>query len=176
MNEVASICGRYHLSGGTISYSQLSESEKRIIEMSMRIAEMQYYVLDSSLLSAQNGGIQEVTGSISIVDKMIKKIKKDSFSMKDDNLQTSNLLWKKDAQYAMYAGFACTGLCVLLMILQLVSGNLFGLIGIAGAIISFPIFFYFKNLSQSKLFMWRGIRIALSMIIVLGVEIIGMVV
>ena len=176
MNEITVICGKHQLSAGTLSYSQLSESEKRVVEMAMRIAEMQYYILDSSLLSAQNGGIQEITGSISVVDKMIKKIKKDSFSMKEDNLQTSNLLWKKDAQHAMYAGFVCTGLSVLLMILQLISGNLFGLIGILGALISFPIFFYFKNLSQSKLFMWRGIRIALSMIIVLGVEIIGMVV
>lgn len=175
IKEITSICKQYPKTNGTIPYKLLTKTEKRVIEMSMRIIEMQYFILDSSILSTQNGGVQEALESLEIVDKTLHKIKKDAFCMKGENIQVSNLLWQRDAQISMYGGFACGIIYLILLILQIINANLWGLVGIPGAIIACPLFFYFKNLPQSKLFMWRCIRIVVSVILVLGIEIIGMV-
>ena len=85
----------------------------------------------------------------------------------NDNSDTdvANVIWKNDADMALIGGFTTSVLCIFLMITQMMSGNWTGLFGIIGAAAAFPLFFYFKNLKQSKLFVLRCIRIVIGLVI-----------
>ena len=96
--------------------------------------------------------------------------------MVGDDLETSNILWKPDAERAKYAGFGMMAIHLVLMITQFATGNLLGLINLVGIAVCCPVFFHFKGLSQSKLFMWRCIRIVASVVVVIGAQIIKLVV
>ncbi len=177
LNAIGNIRKAYQTSDEPVEFSQLSEKEKRVFEMSFVIAKIQYTILASCILTQSNGG--DVDDSDIVIDtanSAYSSIKKDAFKMDGDDLENANILWKENADWAMYGGFATSALCILLMVMQVIGGNLIGLIGLAGAALAFPFFFYFKNFSQSKLFMWRCIRILSAVIVVVVAEIIRLVV
>ena len=75
----------------------------------------------------------------------------------------------------MFGNFCAMAAFLVLACIRIINMNWFGLIGVAGAIIAMPIFFCYKNLPQSKLYMWRIIRLVAAIIVVLGVEILQLV-
>jgi len=177
-SEIGDIRKRHQTGNGVIPYELLLENEKRVFEMSFIVAKMQYIILASCILQENNGGDSDDSNSvIESTNDVYKLLKKDSFKMTDDN-DTSivNILWKDDANKALIVGFIVVTACILLMIAQLVSGNLLGLTGFLAAAIAFPVFFYFKNMTQNKLFMWRCVRIVVAVMLVIAVQIIGLVV
>ncbi len=169
---------KYQTASGAVQYDLLSETERRVFEMSFVIAKIQYTILASCILSQSNGG--DADEAIIVIDSAntaYKTVLKETFKMNgEEDLETSNIVWKENANRALVVGYTVSAICIILMIAQLVSKNMIGLVGIAGAAIAFPMFFYFKNLSQSKLFMWRCIRILVAVVVVAGAEIIRLVV
>ena len=136
-----------------------------------------HVVLAVNQVLTDGGDLDDATLVIDRAHSTYKTVVKDMFKVTDgDGLATADLIWKDKTKLVMIAGFVMSALCIGLMILQLVSGHWIGLVGIAGALIAFPKFFFIKNLSQSRLCMWRGIRIIAAIVVVMAVEIIGMVV
>ena len=177
LRRIEDIKAVHQTSGEAIQYETLAEEEKRVFEMSFVIAGIQYTVLSSCILAGKNGGdSDETVNVVATANNFMKRIKKDSFKMVGDDLETSNILWRPDAERAKFAGFGMMALHLVLMIAQFASGNLLGLISLAGILVSCPVFFHFKGLYQSKLFMWRCIRIVASVVIVCGAHIIKLVV
>ena len=178
LQEMGLIKERHGTGEEAVEYDLLSDAEKRVFEMSFVIAKMQYTILASCILAVTDGGdLDDATLVIDRAHSTYKTVVKDMFKVTDgDGLATADLVWKDKTKLAMIAGFVMSALCIGLMILQLVSGHWIGLVGIAGALIAFPKFFLIKNLSQSRLCMWRCIRIIAAIVVVMAVEIIGMVV
>jgi hypothetical protein len=167
----------HQVSDEPVQYDLLSEAEKRVFEMSFVIAKIQYTILASCILTQSNGGDADDSDLvINTANSVYKSIRQDSFKMNGDDLEVSNIIWKTSADTALLAGFAASAICIILMIAQLASKNLIGLAGLGGAVVAFPVFFRFKNLSQSRLCLWRYIRIALAVIVVATAEIIRLVV
>ena len=168
----------HQMSGETVQYDLLSESEKNIFEMSFVIAKIQYTILASCILTQSNGGdVDDAALVIDTAGSAYKSFKRGLFkTVKEEDLEVGNIIWKDSADKMKVAGFATSAVCIVLMVIQLVMHNLIGFVGLGGAAMAFPIFFYFKNLSQSKLFMWRLVRIVLAFIVVLLFEIIRLVV
>ena len=177
LKRIEDIKAAHQTSGEVIQYEMLSEEEKRVFEMSFVISGIQYTVLSSCILDGKNGGdSDETVNVVTTANNFMKEIKKDSFKMVGDDLETSNILWKPDAEKAKYAGFGMMALHLVLMFVQFTAGSLLGLISLVGIAVCCPVFFHFKGLSQSKLFMWRCLRIVASVVIVVGVHIIKLVV
>ena len=177
LKRIEDIKATHQTSGEVIQYEILTEEEKRVFEMSFVISGIQYTVLSSCILAGKNGGDSDETVSVvATANNIMKKIKKDSFRMVGDDLETSNILWKPDAEKAKYAGFGMMALHLVLTIAQFTAGNLLGLISLVGIAVCCPVFFHFKGLSQSKLFMWRCLRIVASVVVVVGAQIIRLVV
>lgn len=178
LTEIERIWACHQNINGVVHYDLLAEYEKRAFEMSFIIAKMQYIILSSCTLQERNGGDTDDSDIvIASVDNVFKAMKKDAFKMNENNDAFAiNVLWKSNADKALVVGFITSAVCIALMILQLVAGDLLGLIGIPAAVIAFPVFFYFKYLSQNKLFMWRCIRIVFTIFLVIVVQIIGMMV
>ena len=177
LRKIEDIKAVHQTSGEVIHYEILAEEEKRVFEMSFVIAGIQYTVLSSCILAEKNGGdSDDAVNVVATANNIMNRIKKDSFKMAGDDLETSNILWKPDAERAKYAGFGMMVFYLILMIALFASGNLLGLISLVGIAVCCPVFFHFKGLSQSKLFMWRCIRIVSSIIIVFGAYIIKLVV
>ncbi|SKC04686.1 hypothetical protein SAMN06296386_11577 [Lachnospiraceae bacterium] len=178
LQKIDGIREKYQTAGEAVQYDLLSEAERRVFEMSFVIAKIQYTILASCILSQSNGG--DADESIIVIDAAntaYKTVMKETFKMnEEEDLETANIIWEENANRALVAGYAISAFCIVMMIAQLVSKNMIGLIGIAGGALAFPMFFYYKNLSQSKLFMWRCIRIIASVIVVSGAEILGLVV
>lgn len=172
INEIKSI---HHCNGNkTFTYAELSEAEKHVCEMSFIIAKVQYALLASYILSENNGGDSDETSTvIEQAETIYKQIKKDTFKTSEHDREVADIIWKKDANKAMNYGFITSFICTAFMIMQFMSGNYMWIISIVGAAVSFPIFFYLKNISQVKLFIYRYIRIALAIIIIVGVKFIG---
>lgn len=172
LQEILNIKSLYQQNGEPVQYDNLSETEKRVFEMAFVIAKIQYTILASCLLSTKNGGDED--NAISVINnnnEVFRYIRKDTFKCSEKDLQVANILWKEYADIAMFISFGICTIWLILMVMQLAKGSLVGLAGILGIIAAFPIFFYFKKLSQSQLFMWRYIRIILSAVIVIGIEI-----
>ena len=177
LKRIEGIRAAHQTSGQAIQYEMLTEEEKRVFEMSFVISGIQYTILSSCILAGKNGGdSDETVNVVSTANNILKEIKKDSFKMVGDDLETSNILWKPDAERAKYAGFGMMALHLILMIAQFAHGNILGLTNLMGIVVCCPVFFYFKDLPQSKLFMWRSVRIVASVIIVVGAQIIKLVV
>ncbi|WP_022770115.1 hypothetical protein [Butyrivibrio sp. NC2007] len=178
LKKIEEIRAEHQTANETVKYDLLSEAEKRVFEMSFVMAKIQYTILASCILTQSNGGdVDDADIVIDTANSAYRSLMRDSFKKAgDDDIETINVMWKENADRAMVVGFATAAICIAVMIAQLIAGNLIGLVGIAGVLIAFPIFFYFKNLSQNKLFMWRCIRIAVAILVVGAAEIIRLVV
>ena len=173
LNEIENISMRHQSGESIVQYESLTESEKRVFEMSFVIAKMQYTILASCILPQSNGGDADDSDFvIDVADKAYTSIKKDTFKIGESvDSVTADLIWKESADKMMYAGFAVCACFIVLMIAQLKFRSHVDLIALGGVILAIPLFFIKKDLPQSKLFMWRGIRILAAIVIVIVAEI-----
>ncbi|WP_044937766.1 hypothetical protein [Pseudobutyrivibrio sp. LB2011] len=174
LNEIEAIEKKYNTTS-MIEYSLLKNEEKNVFEMSFEIAKMQYTILASCMLAEQNGGDMDDTSIVAdTACREYRKIKKDTLKNNNaDDITVVNLLWKNNADVMLYLGFIISVACIIFTFYQLLVGKMLWLIGIAGAIVSWPIFYKFKDFSNNRLFFWRCIRIAFALLIVILVEILG---
>lgn len=158
-----------------VPFEQLTEAEQKVVEMSWNLAKLQYYILNASVLPNDQEGSQSIDATVTEVQRELKLLRKETFKMTGVCTMAADLIWKPYAQKMMFANFAAMLLFVAIGIMQMINSNWYGLIGLAGAVIALPIFFYYKNLPQSKLYMWRIIRLAIALIVFVGVQMIGLV-
>ena len=174
--EVEENCRRY--GNTTTDFEQLSVEEQRVIQMACNLAKLYYCVADAKLFGAEDDLLKNlsVEDVLKEAKKEIKALRKTTYRMTGDNIRTANVLWAPEARNIGFVNYIMMILFAGIMVLQLVSSNLFGLVGLAGMVIALPKFFYFKELRYSQLWFWRLARLIIACLVVLGVEIIGMVV
>ena len=176
--EIDNIRMSHQMSTEQVQYGLLSEPEKRVFEMSFIVAKIQYKLLAACILEQNNGGDEDNSDTvIDTANTIYQTIKRDTFKMSgDDDLEVVNIVWKENANAALVAGFVTSIICLIIMITQLKSKSLIGFVGVCGAAIAFPRFFFLKDLSNNKLYKWRCIRIVVAILVVVVTEIIGLVV
>ena len=161
---------------GTIPFAALSIADQKVIELFWNIAKLQFFVLDASLLPEADGSISDDIDTVCAeAIKELKHLRKTTFKMSGDCTKAADLVWKPYARKIMFGNFFAMAIFLVLACVQVINMNWYGLIGVAGALIAMPIFFYYKNLPQSKLYMWRIIRLVAASIVVLGVELLQLV-
>ena len=88
--------------------------------------------------------------------------------MKGEEAKAGDVLWKGKAIKYLILNFTFVAIFLGMCVITLTHQFLVSLVFFVGAIIGFPIFFYFKNMSQSKLYVWRKARLIGAIVFVLG--------
>ena len=156
-------------------FEDLSEEEQKVYEFAWNLMSLQNYILQTSILFSENDAkLFNTEEIIATVERELKYLKKQSFKMNGVYTMAADVIWKPYAVKSMIANFLSIGIMMAMGLFQIINGNWYGLAGVAGTVVSMPIFFYFKNLPQSKLFMWRGIRLILGIVLFLMIQSFGM--
>ncbi len=177
IDEIKNIkCQHNVVENSNTEYSSLPIDEQKIIEVSWNIAKMQYFILTAPVATGLTS-VPLTADAVALASNAeLKSFIKKTFKMTGEYTKAANIIWKPHAEKSKIINFVAVGVFALLTVLQLFGEYWFGLIGLASAAIAFPSFFYFKDLSQSKLLLWRNIRLAISIIVFLLVEFLGLVI
>ena len=159
-----------------IAFSELTEAEQKVVEMSWNIFKLQYYILSAnSLAEPISSDVETLDRIVTEVNKELRALRKDAFKMSGAYTLAANLIWKPFAQKVMFINFAAMALFIVITCIQLAHKNWYGFVGIASTAVALPIFFYYKGLPQSKLFMWRIVRLVAAFLIFAGVQLLRLV-
>ncbi len=155
-------------STGKVDFDSLSVVEQKTLHLSWLMTQLYYHILSTKILTDQGELSPEANMILSSTKLEWKKIKKESFRQKGEDAFAADILWRTSALKVMFLNFGFVMLFIILGIVLLKGKVLGSIICFLGAFISFPIFFKFKNLPMSKLWMWRIVRLIGSIVFVLG--------
>ncbi len=171
--EVERIYQTYQASSidGVVDFEQLHEEERKVIQIACNLVKLYHILTDSKVFTTENNYYD--VGSIDVVlgeaKNELRLLKKATCKMVGHDQRAADVMWMPEARNAFILNCVFLILVGVISILQIVNSNLFGLIGFAGMVIAFPKFFYYKNLSKSKLCFWRVVRLSIACIVVIGV-------
>ncbi len=171
IKELNKIKNTYDTHDGTqIDFDLLTPVEQKTFHLSWLMAQVYYHILSVPILT-DNGEVSTEAGEVltaSLND--VKQIKKDTFQLSGEDAPVGDLVWKPAANNMIIINFALMALLVLMGCGAMANSILSGIVFLMGSVISFPIFIKFRNLPQSKQYMWRIIRASGAVFFVLAVH------
>lgn len=149
--------------GQQIDYNELSEVEQKTLHLTWLLAQVYYHVLTVPLLTADGKVTEDAESVLASSVKELKQFQKDTFKMCGADAQAADLFWKSQANIVCGVNFVYIAL--LLASIFLLPGKLVTILArILSGTIAFPIFFKFRNLPESKKYIWRLVRLATAIV------------
>lgn len=172
IKELNHIRGRYPLEeDGYISFDRLSLVGQKTLHLSWLIAQIHYNLLSTPILDAEGEVSGKSEETLSISERDIRQIKKDTFHMSGEEALVGNIVWRPKANMMLVVGFIAAAALVALGIMSVRNSMLKGILLIICALVAFPIFFVFRVLPSSKLFIWRLVRVIAAILLAIVISI-----
>ena len=158
---------RYLGDGEKIDFDSLTEAEQKTLHLSWLMAQIYYQLLSSPILN-EDGEIDEsAMPALENAGKALRKIEKETFSMDGELSDVGGLMWYGKAKKMLVINFAFMGFLIAIGVLSIRSNILGGLLLILDAAVACPVFFKFTYLGPGKKYMWRSIRLAVAVSLML---------
>ncbi len=148
-----------------IDFNQLTALEKKSINISWRMTQIYYQLLTNNIIS-DTGSIDPTAIAILESSKIrYKKIKQETYKMQGEESAIGDVVWSHYAHKAMILGIINCLVLLIYGIITISNSIAISIVSFVSCLISLPIFFYFKNLPQNKLYTLRVARIAFSLLL-----------
>ena len=173
IKELHSIRDRYEVDdSGKIDFNSLSESEQKTLHLSWLMAQIYYQLLSSPILT-ENGEItQEAKPALKDAEKSLKNIEKQTFKMTGTSAAAANLIWRGKARKTIAANFFIVGLLAALGVLMWKVELVKSVLLFLDAFVAFPLFIKFRNIPESRKYVWRIVRLVAAIIILVVVMVV----
>ena len=109
------------------------------------------------------------------INRDLKTLKRNTFKMKNEESLIGNIIWKPYSDKVKFIGFIFALFYLVFGMFQLSKVGFVAIGFFFCAIVCLPIFFYFKNILESRLFVLRIFRIVISLLMFLTLINSGMV-
>jgi hypothetical protein len=152
---------------GKIDFNSLMTIEQKTLHVTWLMVQLFYHVLSTAILTDQGVVSNEAESTLAASSNGLKLLRKDTFRMEGEETRISNLFWNAPAKKMMIINFAAMLILLLVGLKALSVSVVSGIMCFVGVIIAFPIFFIFRGLPASKLYVWRLIRLAVAAIFVM---------
>lgn len=146
---------------GKIDFNSLTESEQKTLHLSWLMAQIYYQLLSAPILTQDGDIAAEAKPALENAQLALRGIERQTFSMTGADVAAANLIWRGKAMSILSINFFAVGLLVALGILHL-KQPLLAFLYLLDAFIACPIFFKFKDLPESRKYVWRIVRLAAS--------------
>lgn len=151
-----------------VDCAELPAFEQTTVMIAWQFAQLYHRLLSTPLMDETGGVVCDAEQMLLLSLAEHKQIEKDTFYMKGEEAKAGDVLWKGKAIKYLILNFTFVAIFLGMCVITLTHQFLVSLVFFVGAIIGFPIFFYFKNMSQSKLYVWRKARLIGAIVFVLG--------
>lgn len=153
--------------GERIDFNSLTLIEQKSLHLSWLMAQIYYHVLTTAILTEQGTISPEAKTSIATSAKEYRQIKKDTFNMTGEDARVGNIYWKPVANKMLLLNIIAVVIFVIGAVLEFKDRNIvLGIACLVSATIAFPIFIKFTDLTESKLFLWRLVRLICSLLLI----------
>lgn len=168
IDEIRIIISRYQNNVEKIDFTQLALVEQSTIHVAWRIARVYYYILQTPIVNEL--GIASGMAEMMLKDSQneINQLKKDTSQMIYEDRFIGDIVWREDANKWRTIGFIVSAFFLIYGVFFVSTEYLVeGLCLFACSFIAFPIFFYFRNMAQSSLCMFRKARVIIAVVLAL---------
>lgn len=156
---------------GLIDFDSLSLVEQKTLHLSWLMAQIYYHVLATPILTSQGEVSDEAQKALSVSMKDLRQVRKDTFNMVGEDAPVGNLIWQPAANRMIIINGIAMALFVVSGILFMGSSVIKGILGIACALIVCPVFFKFRELPASRLYVWRLVRLVLALLFMILISV-----
>lgn len=157
--------------GGKIDFNLLTPIEQKTLHVTWLMAQLFYHVLSTAILTDQGVVSSEARMALASSTSDLKQLKKDTFRMAGDEAPIGNLFWTAFAKRMLVINFAAMLVFVFCGVKALGVSVVSGVMCFIGALIALPIFFMFRGLPASKLYVWRLTRLAAAVLFVIIISV-----
>lgn len=154
---------------GYIDFDSLSIVEQKTLHLSWLMAQIYYHVLATPILTSQGEVSGEAEKALKASMKDLKKIRKETFNMVGEEALAGNVIWKPVANRMLIINFVAMALFIAVGVLFMGSSIVKGILCIACAAVACPVFFKFRNLAASRLYVWRIVRLVAAILIMIAI-------
>lgn len=155
---------------GCVDFDLLTPVEQKTLHLSWLMAQVYYHVLSAPILNSNGEVSEESTQALAASKKELKQIRKDTFKMVGDDAPVADIVWKPESSKMKIINFIIMGIILVSGILTISSSVLKGVLLIVSSLIACPLFFKFKDLPESRLYIWRLVRLIGAIVVALVVE------
>ena len=157
---------------GQIDFDSLSVVEQKTLHLSWLMAQIYYHTLATPILSSRGSVSSEAFETLKASKTGLKQVRKETFHMTGDSAPVGNLIWQPVANRMLIINSVAIVVCVLLGVLAMKDSIIKGILSIICAGIACPIFFKFRNMPASRLYVWRLVRLIIAVCILLVITIV----
>ena len=154
---------------GFIDFDSLSTVEQKTLHLSWLMAQIYYHILATPILTPNGEVSNDAQKALTASMNDLKQVRKDSFKMVGEDAPVGNLVWKPEANKMMVINFFAMAVFIAIGVLSFGTSVLKGILFIICAALACPIFFYFKELPASRLYVWRLLRLIVSIGVVIAI-------
>lgn len=147
---------------GMIDFDSLSPVEQKTLHLSWLMAQIYYHVLSTPILTSQGEVSDEAATALNASMKDLKQVRKDTFKMVGEDAPVGNLIWQPAARNMLIINFMAMAVLISIGVMSLGTSVLKGILFIVCSGIACPIFFKFRDLPASRLYVWRLVRLIVS--------------
>ena len=166
IDELERISGSYQLDeNGMIDFDSLSSVEQKTLHLSWLMAQLYYHVLSTPIMNSEGEVSPDAQKVLQASIDNLNQIKKDTFKMSGEDAYVADIIWKSEANKALIINLFAVALFLTLGVLMINISILKSVILIICGAMAFPVFFVYRNLPSSKLYMFRIIRLVLAVVI-----------
>lgn len=154
-----------------IDFNSLNAVEQKTLHISWLMAQIYYHVLSTAILTDSGEVSPEASQTLSASRKELRMIRKDTFKMTGEDAQIADLIWNSTARKMMLINLVAAILFVTVGIGILSKSTVLGICCLVSAVVTFPVFFKYRDLSASKVYFWCLVRLIIAIIFVLVIAI-----
>ena len=150
-----------------IDFNLLSESEQKTLHLSWLMAQIYYQLLSAPILTQEGNISEEAKPALQNAKGAFQDLERQTFKMTGEDAAAANIIWREKAKSVMIKNFFAVGLFAVLGVLLFKAAPLKSILLLIDAFIAFPVFFIFKDLPESRKYVWRIARLIISCIVFL---------
>lgn len=170
IDELERIKNNYSVdSDGYIDFDCLTPIEQKTLHLSWLMAQIYYHVLSTPILSSEGEVSDEAVIALKASVKELKQVRKDTFRMVKEDASVGNLVWQPSANKMLIINFVAIVIFIIAGMSIMDTSVLMGILMILCSVIACPIFFKFRSLPASRLYLWRLLRLIVSAIVALTI-------
>ena len=156
---------------GLIDFDSLSVKEQKTLHLSWMMAQIYYHVLATPILTENGEASDEARRTLSSSVAELKQVSRDAYNMVGEDASIGDLIWKPTANLMLIINLLAMAAMIVIGILSFGASVIKGILFIVCALIACPVFFVFRGLPESRLCVWRIVRMVISVCAVIAIAI-----
>ena len=131
------------------------------------MAQLYYNILSATIITDDGNKSIDAENTLQQANKSLDSLKRETSKLRGEEAKVANILWNDSASKMLRINLTFSIIMLLIGIVNFENSILDSLIYITSALIAFPIFIKYRNLSKSQFCFWRKIRLISAIIFII---------